>query len=247
MGPSGAGNMTMNLTANMTAGPPGANGANGADGAAATIAVGTVITGFPSSVTNVGTAAAAIFNFVLEQGIQGPAGPPGAPGTAADVNDYYLNDTSKPLYGYHLFRNVNNDFLQLMGGGSLIGQGGSVKVFGKDYAPTYGGGILFEVPDAAMTNMLGAAYFEGDTDTPRLNMMGNNITQILKVVAPSDATNKSYVDTAIAGVSGGSTNLSAVYPIGSVYISTLSTDPKITFEGFGCWTSVGTGYVITGV
>lgn len=40
--------------------------------------------------------------------------------------------------------------------------------------------------------MLGAAYFEGDTDTPRLNMMGNNITQILKVVAPSDAVNVSW-------------------------------------------------------
>ena len=46
-------------------GDTGATGAAGADGLAATIAVGTVTTGSTASVVNVGTANAAIFNFVF--------------------------------------------------------------------------------------------------------------------------------------------------------------------------------------
>jgi hypothetical protein len=53
-------------------GTNGTNGTNGVDGAAATITVGTVTIGTPASVTNVGTSAAAIFNFVLQPGPPGP-------------------------------------------------------------------------------------------------------------------------------------------------------------------------------
>lgn len=58
-------------------GPAGADGADGADGDAATIAVGTVTTGTPStpaSVTNVGTSAAAIFDFTIPKGDTGDVG-----------------------------------------------------------------------------------------------------------------------------------------------------------------------------
>lgn len=64
----------------------GPQGAQGEAGEAATIQVGTVSTGEPgteASVTNGGTANAAVFNFVIprgEQGIQGPQGEPGPQG-----------------------------------------------------------------------------------------------------------------------------------------------------------------------
>jgi hypothetical protein len=57
--------------------PPGADGGDGAPGAAATIAVGTVTDvpyGTPPTVTNVGTSAAAIFDFELETGDEGDPG-----------------------------------------------------------------------------------------------------------------------------------------------------------------------------
>jgi hypothetical protein len=50
-------------------------------GAAASIAVGTVATGSPASVTNVGTTAAAVLNFTIPAGAAGPQGPAGDPAT----------------------------------------------------------------------------------------------------------------------------------------------------------------------
>ena len=67
-------------------GETGATGPQGETGTAATIAIGTVTTGAPGSdatVSNSGTANAAIFDFTIpqgEQGIQGPKGDTGATG-----------------------------------------------------------------------------------------------------------------------------------------------------------------------
>lgn len=66
----------------------GLTGADGDDGAAATIAVGTVTTvanNVPASVTNVGTSAAAIFNFEIPKGLDGEgSGDVIAPATNTD-------------------------------------------------------------------------------------------------------------------------------------------------------------------
>ena len=75
-------------------GDTGPTGPKGEPGTAATIAIGTVTTGDPgteASVTNSGTANAAIFNFVIprgeqgEQGTQGPQGEQGEAGEAATI------------------------------------------------------------------------------------------------------------------------------------------------------------------
>jgi hypothetical protein len=79
------------------------------------------------------------------------------------------------------------------------------------------------------------AYFNSKGS---LNVIGNNITGIKVVDAPTDAANKSYVDTHSA-------NLSAAYPIGSVYITTSSTNPA-TLLGFGTWTQISKGRVLVG-
>lgn len=73
-------------------GPAGTDGTNGKDGAAATITVGTTTTGEPgtqASVTNSGSASAAVFNFTIpkgEKGDKGDRGPQGEPGTAPNIN-----------------------------------------------------------------------------------------------------------------------------------------------------------------
>ena len=75
-------------------GDTGPTGPKGEPGTAATIAIGTVTTGDPgteASVTNSGTANAAIFNFTIpqglqgQQGIQGPQGEQGEAGEAATI------------------------------------------------------------------------------------------------------------------------------------------------------------------
>ena len=65
------------------AGADGAEGAPGADGAAATITVGSVTSGDEASVTNSGTANAAIFDIVLPKGEKGDKGDKGDPFTIA--------------------------------------------------------------------------------------------------------------------------------------------------------------------
>jgi hypothetical protein len=68
-------------------GSAGPTGPAGADGATPTLAIGTVTTGSPgtqASVTNSGTAAAAVFNFTIPQGATGAAGS-GGTGSSATI------------------------------------------------------------------------------------------------------------------------------------------------------------------
>ncbi|ALH46282.1 hypothetical protein POR1_77 [Pseudomonas phage POR1] len=66
-------------------GAAGTNGTNGTNGTAATVAVGTVSQGTTPSVTNSGTASAAVLNFVLQKGDKGDKGDAGAPGASATI------------------------------------------------------------------------------------------------------------------------------------------------------------------
>ncbi len=69
-----------------------------------------------------------------------------------------------------------------------------------------------------------------DTDG---TLAGNLDTRI-----PSQKAVKTYADT--------KTTLSAVYPIGSIYISTVSTNPATLF-GFGTWSAFAAGRTLIGV
>ena len=70
-------NSCSNVTLPGVVGPAGATGATGATGPSSTITVGTVTTGSPAAVVDVGTPGAAQFNFTIPQGIQGIQGPAG--------------------------------------------------------------------------------------------------------------------------------------------------------------------------
>lgn len=92
-GPQGAQGETGPQGEKGESGDTGPTGPQGEPGTAATIAIGTVTTGDPgteASVTNSGTANAAIFDFTIprgEQGIQGPKGETGATGAQGPKGD----------------------------------------------------------------------------------------------------------------------------------------------------------------
>jgi hypothetical protein len=70
-------NSCSNVTLPGVVGPAGAIGATGATGPSSTITVGTVTSGTPAAVVDVGTPGAAQFNFTIPPGATGPTGPNG--------------------------------------------------------------------------------------------------------------------------------------------------------------------------
>ena len=70
-------NSCSNVTLPGVVGPAGAIGATGATGPSSTITVGTVTSGTPAAVVDVGTPGAAQFNFTIPPGATGPIGPNG--------------------------------------------------------------------------------------------------------------------------------------------------------------------------
>jgi hypothetical protein len=102
--------------------------------------------------------------------------------------------------------------------------------------------------DAKADSNYNASYLNKDgsvTMTGNLSMGSKYINSLITGDLGTDAVNRSYVDSQSATLTS-CTNITAMYPIGSVYISTLTTDPQTTF-GCGCWTSLGTGYALVGV
>jgi hypothetical protein len=70
-------NSCSNITLPGVVGPAGAVGDAGATGPSSTITVGTVTSGTPAAVVDVGTPGAAQFNFTIPPGATGPIGPNG--------------------------------------------------------------------------------------------------------------------------------------------------------------------------
>jgi len=124
----------------------------GPAGPAATVGVGTTTAlpaGSAASVTNVGTATAAIFNFGIPAGAQGATGPQGEPGSAAeaalwstfpatqpvDLNNQALSNAvliNAPL-GLNLTANGGDIVLLQKGEGANISiQGGDLDLCGND-------------------------------------------------------------------------------------------------------------------
>lgn len=79
------------------------------------------------------------------------------------------------------------------------------------------------------TGLSGTAFLDED------NMASDSATK-----AASQQSIKAYVDATVAGVS-----LASVWPVGSIFISAVSTNPA-TLLGFGTWTAFGAGRVLVG-
>lgn len=79
------------------------------------------------------------------------------------------------------------------------------------------------------------------TNIPYKDFKGNIAENLADPVRDQDGATKNYVDIAVAGVS-----LSSVWPVGSVYISVVSTNPS-TLLGFGTWEAFGAGKTLVGL
>lgn len=97
-----------------------------------------------------------------------------------------------------------------------------------------------DVTDAANVAAAGAVM-ESDTSTALMNfvideddMSSNSNTKV-----PTQQSVKAYVDNNI-------TTLADVYPVGCIYISTVSTNPGTLF-GFGTWSAFAPGRVLVGI
>lgn len=174
-------------------GVDGAPGRDGLDGAAATVEVGIVTTGEPgtqAAVTNGGTTAAAVLNFVIPRGApgqDGADGADGAPGTngksayQAAVDAGYTGTEAE--FNAALLTLKSSPFLPLAGG-------------------TMTGNILFRSGVSLVGSGPGSQSkmtFDGSSVVFALTAGGE--VQIGGVANPSSgkqATNKDYVDSAIS-------------------------------------------------
>jgi hypothetical protein len=90
-------NSCSNVTLPGVAGPAGAVGPAGETGPSSTITVGTVTSGSPAAVVDVGTPGAAIFNFTIPTGATGPQGPSGTSVIYNTVTEVTTPTTTNPF------------------------------------------------------------------------------------------------------------------------------------------------------
>jgi hypothetical protein len=132
-------------------GTPGTAGSNGLPGAAATVQVGAVTTGSPgsqASVTNVGTANAAVLNFSIPQGAPGSGG-----GGFNGIQEFTQSGTFTVPAG------VTSGLVELWGAGG--GAAGGCESLGFQVGGSGGGGgysraVLLLSPAATYTVTVGA-------------------------------------------------------------------------------------------
>ena len=149
-----------------------------------------------------------------------------------DTSEFYLVNTSRALTGNTIKRDVNNSEVSLYGGDGLAGSGAVFSVMGKDYGSP--GAIFAYVSDAAGDGYSSLFHATGATDNPELSMDSNMIVDLVTGTTGDTATNKTYVDTAISGVSAtnvsqfpflnGSRMLTGVWNFGGFNASNIS-DP----------------------
>lgn len=106
-----------------------------------------------------------------------------------------------------------------------------------------------DTEDAANVKKDGSVAFTADQ-----SMGGNQLTNVGEPGSAQDAATKNYVDTADAAITAAYTAAiaaaitaakSALHPVGSVYITVVTTNPA-TLLGFGTWTQVAQGRALFG-
>jgi len=167
----GAMNQTPNMTPNMTAGPQGIQGIQGIPGA------DNMTAGPP--------------------GATGSTGATGAPGPDNDAWYYWVN-TTRALTGESVHRDVNNDFLSLIGGTAGAPYGGQLQLYGGDSIPM-NGGLAMVVGNTTGDTIKIVFSTLGRTDTPELSLASNKIVDLKDPINNQDAATKFYVDNAVSG------------------------------------------------
>ena len=161
-------------------GATGATGSTGATGTAATATAGTTTTGSPgssASVTNSGTTAAAIFDFIIPRGDVGATGATGSTGATGAPGSVWYEGSGAPSSGTGIngdyYLNVANGdvYLKATGSWSVVGNikgpagSGSGDVTGPSGA-TSGNVVLFDGATGKLIKdggTLGTAAFTAST------------------------------------------------------------------------------------
>jgi len=191
--------------ANMTAGPPGEQGLTGPSGpanmtagpagAAATIGVNATFSGTPASVTNIGSAAAALLDFVIPPGVKGDKGDQGVNGTPGATGSNGSNGAAATIA-------VNNTVTLAAGSSATVANVGSSSAASLDFGIPAGAkgdkgetGATGAIPDSTQFPFLNGTR----TLTGIWNVGGYNLSNVLNPVTAQDAATKNYVDGVVAG------------------------------------------------
>jgi hypothetical protein len=123
-------------------------------------------------------------------------------------NSYYMRDTSLPLTGEEVRRDVDNSYLAMYGGNAIAGGTGIIVAYGKNHPGTNEAEVI--AGDAAGVGNIVVSGWRGG-NTPLMDMNGYNITGIRTIVNSTDAVNKSYADSLVANVSAGGSGGQIIY------------------------------------
>lgn len=179
------------------------------------------------------------------QGPQGDPGPAGPPGTVLYVdcgeNECIMNQTPGPQgpQGEQGIQGIQG----------IQGEQGIPGLNNMTPGPQGEQGIQGPPGDPGEAATINVNYtFTGAPGTSALvTNIGTQYAALLDILIPAGIQGEPG-EPGEQGPPGdpGTCDLSSVYPVGSIYISTVSTNPNTLF-GFGTWAAFGTGRVLVGI
>jgi hypothetical protein len=158
---------------------------------------------------------------------------------APAVNKQYIvkNNTSG---GYAIvIKTSSSTGVTIPNGAVLTVYCDGTEFYAASFSPT--GGTV--TGNLAITGTLGVTG--ATTLSSTLNVTGATTLAAATATTPSGGDNTTKVATTAFTTSAISAALQVVYPIGSIYTSTVSTNPNTLF-GFGTWVAFGAGRVLIG-
>ena len=152
-----------------------------------------------------------------------------------DMNSNQINLVGNPVVGTDGMSRDYADgrYVELVGdimAGDLNMNNNQINLVGTPQVSTDGMSVSYA--DGRYVELI------GDTMQGPLNMNNKRINLVGDPTAGTDGMSRDYADARYAGAS-------ASYPIGSVYISVVSTNPN-TLLGFGTWSQIAQGRMLIG-
>jgi hypothetical protein len=116
-----------------------------------------------------------------------------AGGSDPDAPEYLFRNLTRLLTGSTLSRSVNNSLITIRGSYPQAGNGSAIALYGSDSATTPGS-INLTVPNVAKNTDLSVLYVAGNTNTPRVDFQGRNVSNAGDPVVNQDLATKKFVE-----------------------------------------------------